>query len=375
MFGKGIRLFRLFGFSVEIDASWLIIAALVTWSLAGGYFPAFYEDLPVATYWWMGAAGAVGLFISIVVHEFSHSLVARRYGLQMRGIRLFIFGGVAQMDEEPDSAKTEFMMAVAGPIASVLISAGAFGLHLLGDRLGWGTPVGAVLLYLAWINAALAVFNMIPAFPLDGGRVLRSVLWKLKGDLRWATRIAAYAGTAFAVFLIILGVLNLFGEHFIAGVWWILLGLFLRAASESSYQQLLVRRVLGDVPVERVMRSEAQTVPASATVEELVEDYVYRHHFKMFPVADDGNLVGCITTRQAKELPREEWSQHTVGELAEPCSEENSVPPDFDALKALKRMTQDGRSRLLVVEDGRLRGVVSLKDVSRLISLKLELEE
>jgi hypothetical protein len=146
MFGKGIRLFRLFGFSVEIDASWLIIAALVTWSLAGGYFPAFYEDLPVATYWWMGAAGAVGLFISIVVHEFSHSLVARRYGLQMRGIRLFIFGGVAQMDEEPDSAKTEFMMAVAGPIASVLISAGAFGLHVLGSRLGWGTPVGAVLL-------------------------------------------------------------------------------------------------------------------------------------------------------------------------------------------------------------------------------------
>jgi len=375
MFGKGLRLFRLFGFSVEIDASWLIIAALVTWSLAGGYFPAFYPDLSVATYWWMGVAGAIGLFVSIVVHEFSHSLVARRYGLEMRGIRLFIFGGVAQMDEEPDSAKTEFMMAVAGPIASVLISIGAYGLHVLGLRLGWGAPVAAVLLYLAWINAAVVVFNMIPAFPLDGGRVLRSVLWRLKGDLRWATRIATYAGTGFAVFLIILGVLNLFGEHFIAGVWWIFLGFFLRAASESSYQQLLVRRVLGDVPVERVMRSEAQTVPASISVEELVEDYVYRHHFKMFPITENGNLVGCITTRRVKELPRGEWSQHTVGELAEPCSDENSVPPTFDALKALKRMTQDGRSRLLVVEDGRLRGVVSLKDVSRLISLKLELEE
>jgi len=375
MFGKGIRLFRLFGFSVEIDASWLIIAVLVTWSLAEGYFPATYPDMSPATYWWMGVVGALGLFVSIVVHEFSHSLVARQYGLEMRGIRLFIFGGVAQMDEEPESPIAEFMMAIAGPIASVLISAGAFGLHALGAQLNWGTPATAVLLYLALINAILVAFNMIPAFPLDGGRVLRSVLWKLKGSLQWATRMASYAGTAFAFFLIAMGILSIFRQHYIAGMWWILLGLFLRAAAESSYQQVLVRRVLGNVPVERVMRSEVQTVPASISVEELVQDHVYRHHFKMFPVTEEGNLVGCITTRKIKELPREEWPQRTVGELADPCSEENSVPPQMDALKAFKKMTGDGRSRLLVVEDGRLRGVISLKDVSRLISLKLELEE
>ena len=167
---------------MEIDTSWLIIALLVTWSLGTGYFPYFYPDLATATYWWMGVEGALGLFLSIVVHEFSHSLVARRYGLQMRGIRLFIFGGVAQMDEEPDSAKAEFMMAIAGPIASVLIAAGAFGLHWLGLQFGWGTPATAVLFYLAWINAVLVAFNMIPAFPLDGGRVLRSVLGKLQDD-------------------------------------------------------------------------------------------------------------------------------------------------------------------------------------------------
>jgi len=263
----------------------------------------------------------------------------------------------------------------AGPIASVLISAAAFGLHVLGVRLGWSTPVTAVLFYLAWINAVLVFFNMIPAFPLDGGRVLRSVLWKLKGNLRWATRIAAYAGTAFAVLLMVMGMLSLFAGNFIGGMWWILLGLFLRAASESSYQQLLVRRALGNEPVERLMRTDVHTVPASTSVKELVEDHIYRHHFKMFPVTENGRLVGCITTRRVRELPSQQWSDHNVGQLAEPCSQENSVSPNTDAMQALKKMTSDGRSRLLVVEGDRLRGVVGLKDVSRLISLKLELEK
>lgn len=375
MFGKGIRLFRLFGFSVEIDLSWLIIVALVTWSLAVGYFPAFYPQLSTAVHWWMAVIGAVGLFASIVVHEFSHALVARQYGLEMRGIRLFVFGGVAQMDDEPDSPLAEFMMAIAGPIASVLISAAAYGLFMAGVHLEWSTPVTAILLYLAWINAVLVAFNMIPAFPLDGGRVLRSALWKLKGNLRWATRIASNAGAAFAVLLIVMGVLSLFAGDFIGGMWWILLGLFLRAAAESSYHQVLIRRVLGGEPVERVMQTEVQTVPASISIEELVEDYIYRHHYKMFPVTENGDLVGCVSTRKIKEVPREEWSGHAVREVSEPCTEENSVEPATDALRALQKMTREGRSRLLVVENGRLRGVISLKDVSRLISLKLELEE
>ena len=375
MFGTGLRLFKLFGFSVEIDASWLIIAVLVTWSLAAGLFPALYPDLPTATHWWMGVAGAIGLFASIVVHEFSHSLVARRQGLEMRGIRLFIFGGVAQMDEEPENPIVELTMAIAGPIASIAISVAALGLNVLGGQLGWPTPVTAVLLYLAWINALLAVFNMIPAFPLDGGRVLRSILWKLKGNLQWATRIATYAGTGFAVLLMALGVLSMFQGQFIGGMWWILLGLFLRTASEGSYHQVLVRRVLGKEPVESVMRTELHTVPPSISIEDLVENHVYRHHFKMFPVTENGRIVGCVTTQMVKDVPREEWPQHTVGELMEPCTEENSIPPATDALKALKRMTRDGRSRLLVVEGDELRGVISLKDVSRLIALKLELEE
>jgi Zn-dependent protease/predicted transcriptional regulator len=375
MFGKGLHLFRLFGFSVEVDASWLIIAVLVTWSLAAGYFPVYYPHLSTATYWWMGVVGAVGLFVSIVVHEFSHSLVARQFGLEMRGIRLFIFGGVAEMDEEPGSPGVEFTMAIAGPIASVVIAAIAYGLHALGVQAEWSTPAVAVLWYLAWINAVLAIFNMVPAFPLDGGRVLRSILWKVKGNLQWATRIASYAGSGFAGFLVLVGLLNLFVGSFIGGMWWVLLGWFLWTASRGSYQQMLVRRALDNERVERVMRTEVQTVPASISVQELVEDYIYRHHFKMFPVTDNGNLLGCITTRTVREVPRGQWARRTVGELAEPCTGENSIAPGAGALQALTKMTREGRSRLMVVEDGRLRGVVSLKDVGRLISLKLELEE
>lgn len=376
MFGRGIRLFKLFGFSVEIDISWLIIAVLVTWSLAKGYFPHFHENLSAASYWWMGVAGAVGLFASIVFHEFSHSLVARQYGLEMSGIRLFIFGGVAQMDEEPDTPLAEFMMAIAGPIASVVIAAAAFGLYSLGNGLGWITPVTAVLLYLSWINGVLVVFNLVPAFPLDGGRVLRAILWKLKDNLRWATRIATHVGSAFALFLVFMGVMNVVAiQNIIGGIWWILLGLFLRAASESSYQQVIVRRVLSGVQVKGMMQTDVQTVPPSISIEDFVENYVYRYHFKMFPVTDDGRLVGCVTTRQVKEVPREEWGARTVGELAEHCTAQNSVSPETDAMEAFQKMSGDGQSRLLVVEGDQLRGIISLKDISGLISLKLQLEE
>jgi Zn-dependent protease len=321
----------------------------------------------------------VGLFASIIVHEFSHSLVARQYGLEMRGIRLFVFGGVAQMDEEPQTPVAEFMMAIAGPIASVVISLGGFGFYYLGTQLEWATPVLAVLLYLGWINGVLVLFNVVPAFPLDGGRVLRSILWKFKGNLKWATRIASYSGFAFAFILIVLGVFNLFRGNFVGGIWWILLGFFLRAASESSYQRVLVRRVLGGEPVARLMRTEVHTVPPSLSVREFVEDHVYRYHFKMFPVVEEGHLQGCVTTRQVRGVPREEWSQRTVGELAEPCTGENTVSPDTDAMEALKKMGGDaqkqGPSRLMVVQGDQLRGVISLKDISRLLSLKLELEE
>lgn len=375
MFGKQFKLFTLFGFSVKVDLSWLVIAVLITYSLAEGLFPTFLKGLPKATYWWMGLAGALGLFGSIVVHEFAHSLVARMYGIHMRGITLFIFGGVAEMADEPPSAVAEFWVAIAGPVASVLIALGSAGLATAAMAAGSPSPIYAILWFVAFMNGSLVVFNLLPAFPLDGGRVLRALLWQLRGNLRWATRITSRIGAGFGLLLIVAGVISVLRGNAIGGVWWCLLGLFLRSAALSSYQQLLVRRVLEGEPVSRLMRTEVQTVPPELSLQELVDDYIYQHHFKMFPVVDGGRLVGCVTTRRVKEVPRDEWAGQTVAELAEPCSPENTISPDADAMEALKTMNRSGISRMMVVEGDQLRGIISLREMMKLISLKLELED
>jgi Zn-dependent protease/CBS domain-containing protein len=375
MFGKRITLFKLFGFDVRADASWLIIVALITWTLSAGVFQNEYPGLPGLDYWLMGITGALALFASVVVHELFHSLVARVYGLPMKGITLFIFGGVAEMEDEPPNAKAEFMMAIAGPAASILIGIVFYIVHRSALLL-WPVQVVGVLGYLYWINWILALFNLIPAFPLDGGRVLRSILWwHWKGDLPRATRIASSIGSGFGIVLIAFGVLRLFMGDFISAVWWFLIGMFLRGTSQASYRQVLMRSVLAGEPIQRFMKVDAITVSPDLSVANLVEDYIYRYHHKMFPVvADSNNLLGCVTTNEVKNLSREEWAQHTVREITRPCTEENTAPPETDAQQALLRMTRTGVGRLMVVKENRLIGIISLKDLLGFLSTKLNLE-
>src|SRR4030042_3666580 len=199
MFGQRVKLFKLLGFEVRIDASWIVIAVLVTWSLAQGAFPSWYPNLAPETYWIMGVVGALGLFVSIVAHEFCHSLVARKFGMSMKGITLFIFGGVAEMGDEPPTAKAEFWMAVVGPLSSLFIGGVCYLIYLGGRQGGWPLPVYGVIYYLAYINALLAIFNLIPAFPLDGGRILRSMLVGIKGNLRWGARHRSAIGAGFGI--------------------------------------------------------------------------------------------------------------------------------------------------------------------------------
>ncbi len=378
MFGRAIELFKVFGFTVRIDPSWFIVAILVTWSFATVSFPAQLPGHPPATYWLMGIAGAFCYFLSVVLHELSHSLVARTYGVEMRGITLFIFGGVAEMPGEVPSPQAELVIAAAGPAASFAIALASGGAGLLGRFAGWPEPVTAVLLYLGFLNAGLAIFNLIPAFPLDGGRMLRSILWGWKKNLRWATRISAAIGGGFGLLLIALGVLTVVAVPggFTSGLWLFLLGLFVRNAAQMSYQQLLLRRALSGEPVSRFMHPDPVTVPRAISVQDLVQDYIYRHHFKMFPVVDDsGRLLGCVTTRQVRELPREEWDRQTVGALAERCGPENTVRADTDAMEALSRMSRSGLARLMVVDGDRLLGILSLKDLLHFFTIKMELEE
>ncbi len=374
MFGKRITLFKLLGFEVHVDLSWLVLAFLVTWTLAVGYFPAEYKGFSHATYWWMGVAGALGLFVSIVLHEFAHSIVARRFGIPMKGITLFIFGGVAEMSKEPPSPKSEFFMAIAGPIASVLIAVCCFLLAWLGRATQSPLPLTAVLTYLGSINLILVLFNIVPAFPLDGGRVLRSALWAAKQNLHWATRIASGIGSGFGILLVVLGVFSFFTGNIIGGIWWFILGIFIRNASRMTFQQMLLREALAGEPVRHFMRENPVSVPSSATIREVIDDYVYRYHHKLFPVVDNGQLVGCITINRIKEVPREEWEQRTVGELARGCDTENTVSPETDAIGALSKMHRSGASRLLVVDHGRLAGILSLKDLLQFLAMKVELE-
>jgi Zn-dependent protease len=374
MFGKKIPLFNLFGFKVGIDATWFILAVLVTWSLAKGAFPHYFPGFSNAVYWWMGVAGVLGLFVSIVFHEFCHSLVARKFALPMKGITLFVFGGVAEMNKEPENAKAEFFMAIAGPISSVLLAGMFFIIHSAGQTFNWPEPVNGVLVYLGWLNVILAGFNMIPAFPLDGGRVLRSILWAIKGNLRWATRISSGLGAGFGLFLMIMGIISFIGGNFIGGLWYFLIGIFIRGASQISYRQLLIKNVLVGEPISRFMVADVVTAPPSITVYDLIEDYFYKYHYKMFPVTNNGTLKGCVTTKQIKELSRENWATSRVSDIVKPCSEENTISPDADAMKALSLMNSTGNSRLMVIEGNKLLGVISLKDMLKFMTLKLDLE-
>ena len=265
-------------------------------------------------------------------------------------------------------------MALAGPVSSALLALGFYLLARLGGAVEWPAPPVAVLGYLATINVSLAAFNIIPAFPLDGGRVLRSILWGWKDDLRWATRVASRIGTGFGYVLLGLGVLSLFMGQFGNGLWLFVIGMFLQNASRSAYRQLFVREALQGEPVSRFMNTNPITVPPNISIRELVDNYVYRHHYKMFPVMQDTELVGCVSTKAISEVPRTEWDRRTVRTLIQTCSVDNTVAPEADAMDALSKMNRTRNSRMMVVTGQQLVGVITLKDLLDFLSLKVDLE-
>jgi Zn-dependent protease len=372
---RGFPLFTILGFEIRLNLSWLLLGLLITWTLAEGFFPQRYPDLGAQARFWMGVAGAIGVFFSIVFHELSHSLVGRRFGMPVGGITLFVFGGIAELRQEPKTPYAEFLMAVAGPLSSLLLAGVFFVADHLAQRLGWPVPVVGVLHYLSVINVMLAVFNLVPAYPLDGGRMFRAALWARRKDVREATRVASRVGSFFGMALMALGVLGFLTGDIVGGMWSFLIGAFLRGAAMTSYRQLLTRQFLEGKIVADLMNDQPISVAPSITLEEFLEQYVYRKPQVLYPVVDDSRLVGCVKVSQVKAIPKEFRAHRNVSDILSPCSKENTVLPNDDAADLLSGMLVPGVvDRKIVESDGRLVGTISLQDLRNIMALKLEFE-
>lgn len=374
MLSKQVTLFDILGSKVRLPFSWIFLTAVATWWLARGYFPDYYLGLSDSTYWWMAAVAMMGLFGSLVFHEFAHSLVAKRYGIPISSITLLIFGGVAQMDREPPSPKAECLMAIAGPLASFALSAGLYLAFEVGYQLHLPLPALGVLGCLAIANSLLGGFNVIPAFPLDGGRALRTGLWHWKKDFRRATQWASRAGSIFGLLLMLSGGVQVITGNFLVGSWWFVVGLFLRGAAETSYYQVIARTMLGGEPIQRFMTPNPETVSPDLCVDTLVEEHFYRSLHTLYPVVEEARLVGCVSAKQIAGIPRAQRKRLTVRDVAAPCSDDNTVDIQVGALAALALMNRTGNSQLMVMDGDRLVGIVTLKDLLKLLALKLDLE-
>jgi Zn-dependent protease len=366
-----LTLFRLFGIPVRADASWLLIAALITWTLARGVFPDLVTGLPLTTYWAMGFAGLLAIAASIVLHEMAHALVARRYGLRIGGITLFLFGGVAELQQEPQDPRSELKMALAGPAMSIVI-----GLVLLAIELPVrpvSEPAATVLNYIGTVNLALAVFNLVPAYPLDGGRALRALLWMWKGQPGRATRIAASLGTGFALLLMVAGAIAVLRGVW-GGLWWFLIGLFLHQAASGSYRSTQLARLLAGRHVGDVVHGAPSTIAPEVTLATAVQDYFYQFHRTGFPVVRDGRLLGCIGLLQLRAVDRDAWATTTVASAMEAPSPANCIELDAPLATALERLQRDGHGWMAVVRRGMLVGVLTLDDLLAFLTLHLDLD-
>lgn len=373
----GFRLGSIFGFEIRIDFSWLLIFFLILWTLTAQLFPFNYPGLSSSTYIAMGVAGTLLFFTSLVLHELSHSLVAKAKGIPVEGITLFAFGGVSRTRMEAETPGDEFQIAGIGPLTSLGL-AGLFGLIAsIGQSAGWSVAVTGVATYLSGINVILAIFNLLPGFPLDGGRLFRATVWRLTNSLERATRIASIGGRVFGYLLIFFGFWQLFspGFSFIGGLWTILIGWFLNNAATASYQDLVIRTALEGARARELMTLKPETVPSDLKLQELVDQYFFNRNYQSFPVMEDSHPIGMVTVNQVKQVPREEWSQRSVKEMMVPMERGITVRPDEDMTQVLEKMQETRSRRLLVTTNGALEGIISATDIANWLQRKREFGE
>ncbi|WP_299732630.1 site-2 protease family protein [uncultured Tateyamaria sp.] len=364
MFASSVKLFSINTFDIRIDPSWLIIAALITWSLSQQYFPDAVPGHSDHAYLAMAVIAMLGLFASLLVHELAHSIVARHLGVPIKSITLFLFGGVAELEAEPKSGLSELWIALAGPLVSFVLAFGFWGMSGVASLTGLGSASVEILSYLALINLLLALFNMVPAFPLDGGRVLRAYLWHRSGDVLAATRTATRSGTFFAYFLMALGITAMFQGALVVGLWQMLIGGFVLMAARAAYTAQLTKSVLEGQDVETLMTRDPITVSPETTLAALVNQIMLRHNVSFVPVVEGSVLLGHIDRLVLSGIDRENWASTRVGDVFVGLRDDVMVTPDTSLPDILNRIRQTGRRKFLVVSEHSLKGVMTLSDLT-----------
>lgn len=363
-----LRLGKIAGIEIWLHASWFIIFVLLTWSLAGDWFPTFYPGWSTAAYWGTAVFASLLLFGSVLAHELAHSLVARARGLEVRNITLLIFGGVSNIEREPSRPGIEFQMALVGPLTSLVIGGLSFLLFWLIGR--GDSPLAAILSYLAITNILLGLFNLIPGFPLDGGRVLRSIVWKLSGSALRATRVATLVGQLFAYLLIFAGIWLFIGGDFFDGIWLGFIGWFLLSGAQSANTQATLEAMFKGITVGEVMNANPAVVPANISLQKLVEELFLPHGWRSAFVVQGDQLAGLITLSDIRYTPREQWAQTPVGFAMTPLEKLHVVSPQQSFNDVLPLMAERNINQLPVVSNGRLVGSLSREDVVRSVEIR-----
>jgi Zn-dependent protease len=355
-----VPLGRILGIPIGLDTSWFLVFILVTWTLATSYFPGEFTNWPKAQYWIVGAVTAILFFASVVLHELGHSVVALRYKVPVRSITLYLFGGVAQIATEPPSAGAEFWIAIAGPAVS-LVLAGLF--RLLESAVGSLAPALALARYLAYINGSVALFNLIPGFPLDGGRVFRAIVWSFTRNLRRATLIAATLGRGIGFLFILIGVRQLLTGNVGNGIWIAFIGWFLENAAMGQIGQQQVAFLLAGHKVSEAMSRSCVTVPAETTIQQLIDHHILGQGQRCMVVVRGEKAAGLLTLHHIRDISRENWATVTAGEAMTPLEQVKWVPPEEELQQALGEMDRDGVNQLPVMEGGSVLGMLSREDV------------
>lgn len=359
MIRQKIPLGRVMGIPLGLDYSWFVIFVLLTWSLAGSYYPTEFKNWPPALYWLMGVVTALMFFGSILLHELGHSVVALRYKIPVRRITLFIFGGVAEIGAEPPSATAEFVIAIAGPAVSLVLALGFSAMKLIVADV---TPLWGLAKYLAYINFAVFFFNLIPGYPLDGGRVFRAIVWAVTGNMRRATLVAANVGRLFGFVFIFVGVWRIFSGD-AGGLWLAFIGWFLDGAATAQIHQVMFQGLLAGHTVSQAMSKRCVAIPPDATLQQVVDQHILSGGQRCLLVNQGENTVGLITVHRIKEVPRDEWPTTSAAQVMLPLEKMKRVSPDRELWTALEQMDRDGVNQLPVMTDGRMVGMLSRDDV------------